>query len=215
MLPIGEQSLLEIQIRNLAHHGFQEVYISTYYKADYVENFIGDGTRFDTSVTFSKEDTPLGTCGPLSLLEDRLQEPFLLINGDILTTIDFARLYRFGLEHEAELTIATKQLRTPFNYGSVQTEGDWIVHMEEKPDLVIEVVAGIYFMRPSILRHVPKQTYFGINHLIEGMLARKAPIARYLMTEYWLDIGQIEDYNEAESAYVKHFRDPGASGSDD
>lgn len=206
LLPIGEQSLLEIQIRNLTRCGFTTVFISTNYKADYVESFIGDGRRFEAAVVFSREAEPLGTCGPLTLLRSQLTEPFLLVNGDILSTIDFGGFYTFAMAQRADFTIATKQVRTPFNFGSVECEGNRIVHMEEKPDLVTEVVAGIYFMRPAIFRHIPEGRYYGINHLIDKMLKAGEPIGRYLMSEYWLDIGQIEDYDEAESAYHRYFR---------
>lgn len=208
LLPIGEQSLLEIQIHHLARGGFRKIFICTNYKADYVETFIGDGSRFDVEVVFSKEEKPLGTCGPLSLLRDELTEPFVMVNGDILTTIDFSAFYEFGGEQEADFTIATKQVRTPFNFGSVECDGNQIIHMEEKPDFVTEVVAGIYFMRPAIYRYIQDDRYYGINHLIETMLRKKEAIGRYLMSEYWLDIGQIDDYDEAEAAYHQHFRNP-------
>lgn len=206
LLPIGEQSLVEIQIANLAKHGFDEIYIATNYKSDYIEKFVGDGSRFGVRIVHSRETVPLGTCGPLSLLRDQLDEPFLLMNGDILTTIDFRRFHAFGCEQEPDFTIATKLIRTPFNFGSVESDGNRIVKVEEKPDLQIQIVAGIYFMRPSILAWVPDGQYFGIDTLIAQMLAAGHPISRYLMDEYWLDIGAIEDYSEAEAAYRAHFQ---------
>lgn len=215
LLPIGEQSLLELQIRRLVEYGFTDVYISTNYKAEYVETFIGDGSRMGAKIVFSKEDQPLGTCGPLSLLRENLTEPFLLLNGDILTTLNFATFYRFAIEQEVDFTVATKQTRTPFNFGSVQADGARITMVEEKPDLLIEVVAGIYCMQPRIYRHIPEGEYFGINHLIEKMLAAGEPIGRYLMSEYWLDIGQIDDYTEAEAAYAKHFKSSNPDGHSD
>lgn len=206
LLPIGEQSLLEIQIGNLVRHGFTDVFICTNYKADYVEQFIGEGSRLGARVRFSREEVALGTCGPLSLLRDELDEPFILMNGDILTTIDFGRFYRFAQNSGYDFTIATKQIRTPFNYGSVQSEGDRITRLEEKPDFLIEVVAGIYCMRPEIHQRIPTNTYFGIDDLIDDMLAKGDPIGRYLMSEYWLDIGQIDDYTQAEAAYREYFQ---------
>jgi NDP-sugar pyrophosphorylase family protein len=206
LLPIGEQSLMELQIRNLARDGFEEIFISTNYKAEYVEHFVGDGVRMGARVTFSKETTPLGTCGPLSLLRTELTEPFILMNGDILTTINYEKFYQFGLDQDAEFTIATKKIRTPLNFGSVRAEGNRIIQMEEKPDLVIEVVAGIYFMRPALLRYVPDGEYYGINQLIDRLLSEKRQVGRYEMSEYWLDIGQIDDYSQAEDAYEKYFR---------
>ncbi len=206
LLPIGEQSLLEIQIANLAKHGFDEIFIATNYKSEYIENFIGDGSQFNVRIRYSRETQPLGTCGPLSLLRAELSEPFILMNGDILTTIDFARFYRYGCEQASDFTIATKNVVTPFNFGKVHTEGNRIVKVEEKPEIFTEVVAGIYFMRTELLGLVPDNTYFGIDHLIETMLATGRPITRYQMEEYWVDIGRIDDYPAAEEAYKRHFK---------
>ena len=207
LLPVGEQSLLEIQLSNLAGHGFREIVIATNYKSQYIENFIGDGSALGVTIHYSREDKPLGTCGPLGLLRDQLPEPFVLMNGDILTAIDFSRFYRHGLEQESDFTIATKHIGTPFNFGSVKSDGDRIVSVEEKPEFLIEIVAGIYFMRPALLDLIPDGEYFGIDDLINKMLAEGRIITRYLMDEYWLDIGRLEDYSKAEEAYQTHFRE--------
>ncbi|MDP7572190.1 MAG: nucleotidyltransferase family protein, partial [Myxococcota bacterium] len=122
LLPIGEQSLLEIQIANLANNGFSEIFIATNYKSEYIESFIGDGSKHGVAIAYSREREPLGTCGPLSLLRDRLDEPFVMVNGDILSTIDFRRFVAHGNSMEGNLTVATKQVRTPFNFGSVQAD---------------------------------------------------------------------------------------------
>lgn len=206
LLPIGEQSLLEIQITNLARHGFREIFIATNYKSGYIENFIGDGRHFDVTIRYSREVKALGTCGPLSLLRDHLDEPFILMNGDILTTLDFKRFCRYGCQQPSDFTIATKKIQTPFNFGSVETNGNRIVKVQEKPGFLIEIVAGLYFMRPALLDLVPDGQYFGIDSLITKMLLEGRIITRYLMDEYWLDIGRVEDYSMAEEAYRTHFK---------
>lgn len=208
LLPIGEQSLLEIQITNLAKHGFTDVYLATNYKSEYIENFIGDGHQFGVRTRFSRETKPLGTCGPLSLLRNELDTPFVLMNGDILTTLDFGRFYEYGVAQPGDFTIATKNIITPFSFGKVHTDGNRIVKIEEKPELYNEILAGIYFMRPSVLKLVPDDTYFGIDHLIERMLAAERPIYRFVIEEYWIDIGRVEDYTVAQEAYHTHFKKP-------
>ncbi|MCP4035299.1 MAG: NTP transferase domain-containing protein [bacterium] len=205
LLPIGEQSLLEVQVANLVKYGFDEIYIATNYKSEYIENFMGDGSALGAKITYSREDKPLGTCGPVGLLRDELDEPFILMNGDILTTIDYLRFHRFGMGEGTDFAIATKNIGTPFNFGSVQSEGNRVIRVDEKPEFLIEVVAGIYFMSPALLELIPRGSYFGIDDLITRMLAENRPIARYLMEEYWLDIGRIEDYSVAEEAYQTHF----------
>ena len=208
LLPIGEKSVLEIQIQNLAKYGFNEIYIATNYKADYVESFIGDGKRHGVKIKFSKEIKPLGTCGPLSLLKNELNEAFILMNGDILSTIDFRKLYKYGETCDSDLTIVTKEVRTPFNFGCIKSNNGLITSIEEKPDLLIEILAGIYFMRPGIFKYIPENEYFGMDNLIKKKLSLNIPIPKYLMTEFWLDIGQIDDYTEAQLAYEKHFKEP-------
>ena len=207
LLPVGEKSLLEIQIRRLAEGGAQEIYLATNYKTEYIENFIGDGSEYGVRISYSRETMPLGTCGPLSLLRTELTDPFIVMNGDILTTIDIAKFYAFGEQQESEFTIATKQVATPFNFGRVETQGNRILAVEEKPELYLQVVAGIYFMRPSVLDLVPDEEYFGIDQLINQMLAAGRVMTRYLMDEYWLDIGRIEDYETADEAYKTHFKE--------
>ncbi len=206
LLPVGEQSLLELQISNLAEGGCDEVFLATNYKSQYISKFIGDGSQFEVQIHYSEEEKPLGTCGPLSLLRDQLETPFIVMNGDILTTIDFRRFYEYGNSQESDFTVATKQTRTPFNFGSVQSEGNRITGVDEKPELIIEIVAGIYFMKPAVLELIPDDTYYGIDKLIQDMIRAGRTVSRYLMEEYWLDIGSIEDYQEAEDAYEAHFK---------
>ncbi len=205
LLPIGEKSVLEIQINNLAGYGFKEIFIATYYKAEFVESMVGDGKKQGVKIRFSKEDVPLGTCGPLSLLKDELTEPFILMNGDILSTIDFSKFYNYGNDQKADLTVATKIMWTPFNFGKVISESGFIVEIEEKPKFELEILAGIYYMKPDVMRYIPENTYFGIDELIKKMLHGNLPVAKYLMSEYWLDIGSLDSYNEAQTAYEKHF----------
>lgn len=206
LLPIGEQSLLEVQLTNLARHGFDEVYIATNYKSEYIENFIGDGKQFGVHTMYSRETKPLGTCGPLSLLRAQLNAPFILMNGDILTTIDFRKFYDYGATQRSDFTVGTKNIITPFSFGKVHLEGNRIIKVEEKPEIYTEIIAGIYFMRPAILELIPDDTYFGIDNLIELMLREDRAVTRYLIEEYWLDIGRVEDYSVAEEAYETHFK---------
>jgi len=208
LLPIGEKSVLEIQIGNLARSGFSKIYIATNYKADYVEAFIGDGKRQGVQIKFSKEEKPLGTCGPLSLLKDELDEPFILMNGDIISNIDFRKLFDYAMTVDSPITVVTKEIRTPFNFGSVQAEGNFISDVREKPDLVLEIVAGIYILKPEIFKYIPYNEYFGIDSLLKKLIGLKVPVARYLMNEFWLDIGRIDDFRDAQDAYKKHFDAP-------
>lgn len=207
LLPVGEESIMEVQIRLLAKHGVDEIYIATNYMADYVEAFLGDGSKYGVKLIFSKEEKPLGTAGPLSLLKKELNEPFIVMNGDILTKLDSSAFYEFAVSQESDLTIATKIITTPFRFGNVRAdENNYVVDMEEKPEFRLEILAGIYCMKPGIFRFIPDNEYFGIDALIKKMLAARQKVSRYLIQEYWVDIGQIEDYTTAREVYAEHFQ---------
>jgi len=208
LLPIGEKSIMEIQIRLLAAHGFDEIYVATNYMADYVQAYLGNGEKLGVRLHYSQEAKPLGTAGPLSLLRPQLDQPFLLMNGDVLTKLDLAAFFRFALGQHADLTIATKIITTPFRFGNVKVDEEgYIIDVEEKPELKLEVLAGIYCLKPAILSLIPDDEYYGMDTLIKDMLARKQRIARYLIQEYWLDIGQVEDYSQAREIYSEHFQE--------
>lgn len=205
LLPIGEKSVLEIQIGRLKQCGFNEIFLATNYKSEYIENYFGDGSRYGVKLCFSKEIKPLGTAGPLLLLKNKLIEPFIVMNGDILSLIDFADLYNTALAQEALLTISVKKEITPFAFGNIFFEGDKVTGIQEKPDIVMYVLAGIYVMKPEIFKLFPENEYFGMDMLIKKMLARNIPVTKYDLNEYWLDIGRINDYEEAQEVYKTHF----------
>jgi len=212
LLPLGESSVLEIQVRALKRAEFDEVFIATNYMADYVEAFLGDGSKYGIRITFSRETTPLGTCGPLRLLQDRLSEPFLLMNGDILTTMDLRAAWESAARSDANLTVFTKEVKVPFNFGKVVSEGGYIVDVTEKPDLKFEILAGIYVLKPLVVDLIPPGAYYGIDTLIKDMLARKMRVRREIVTDYWLDIGELTDFHTAREAYSSHFTRQTPSG---
>lgn len=205
LLPIGEKSVLEIQVERLNKFGFNEIFLATNYKSNYIGNFFGDGSRYGVNLKISKEEKPLGTAGPLLLLKNELSEPFLVMNGDILSLVDFGELYKFAAQHDSLLTISIKKEITPFAFGNIFFEGDKVVDIQEKPDIVMYILAGIYVMKPEIFSIFPGNEYFGMDHLIKKMLRLNMPITKYDVKEYWLDIGRLNDYEEAQEIYEKHF----------
>lgn len=205
LLPIGEKAILEIQIDRFKKHGFDEIYLATNYKSDYIENFFGDGSRYGVRLIISKEEKPLGTAGPLKLLQDRLTEPFIVMNGDILTLADFSSFYTFALAKNTLLTISVKKFITPYAFGNIYSDGDFVTNIEEKPDLITYALAGIYVMRPEMLNNIPDDQYYGMDALIKNMLQQNLRIAKYELKEYWLDIGRLDDYEKAQDEYKVHF----------
>jgi NDP-sugar pyrophosphorylase family protein len=132
-------------------------------------------------LTISKEEKPLGTAGPVKLVKEQLTEPFLVMNGDILTQLPYRKLYDFAISKESLLTICTKEIVTPFQFGNIHTEGDFVTGIEEKPDFRTTILAGIYIFKPEILSLIPDNEYFGMDSLIRKMIDLSLPITHYPM----------------------------------
>ena len=135
LLPIGEKAVLEIQIERLAAHGIKDIYLATNYKSDYIKNFFGTGERYGINFHISKEEKPLGTAGPISLLRDELDDDFIVMNGDILSLVDYTDMLDFAKNKDSLLTIAIKKEIMPFAFGNIFFDGDFVTGIEEKPDL--------------------------------------------------------------------------------
>jgi len=203
LLPIGEKAVLEIQIEHLQKHGFTEIFLATGYRSNYIKKFFGDGSQYGVALKISKEEKPLGTVGPLTLLKNELNEPFLVMNGDILTKLNFLNMYEFSVRNKASLTIGAKKILTPFRFGNIESSGDYVTKIEEKPDFETNVLAGVYIMTPDIFGYIPEDGPYGVDQLIKQMLSKHDPIAIYQIQEYWLDIGVIDDFKDAQDIYTK------------
>jgi len=205
LLPIGEKAVLEIQIEHLKRYGFDQIYLATNYKSEYIKNFFGDGSRYGVKLTISREEVPLGTVGPLTLLKSVLTEPFILMNGDILSNINFSELYQFAINNKSKLTVSIKKLIMPYAFGNIFFNDNFVTGIEEKPDLITYALAGIYVIDPDIFDYIPNKEYFGMDNLIHRMLNEKDPIAKYELKDYWLDIGRIDDYETAQKDFNDNF----------
>ncbi len=205
LLPIGEKSVLEIQIERLRTFGFNEIYLATNYKSDYIKNFFGSGEDYGVKLTISKEETPLGTVGPVTLIKDHLTEPFIMMNGDILSLIDFGKLYEVALNMKTCLTVGIKRHITPFSFGNIFYEGDYVTDVEEKKDIISYILAGIYVLTPEVFEYIPNNTYYGMDQLIKDLINKNQKVAKYEIHEYWLDIGQVDDFQKAQDDFIKYY----------
>ena len=131
--------------------------------------------------------------------------PFLLINGDILTTLDYSKLFEYSKIIDSDIVVGVKDVTAPFEFGQIISNDNYIIDIHEKPDLKIEILSGIYLLKPHIIDLVPENTYYGIDTLIKDMVSRKMKVAKYKIKDYWLDIGRIEDYSTAQDAYNEYF----------
>lgn len=202
LLPVGEKAILEIQIEKLKSYGFDNIILATNYKSDYIENFFGDGSKYGVKLTVSKEHKPLGTVGPLTLLRERLTEAFLVMNGDILTELNFSDFYEYAAGDKKDImTVAIKKIVTPYDFGNIEFHEDYITNIVEKPDIVTYALAGIYAMHPEVLEYIPEDTYYGMDQLILKLLESNIGVKKYEIEEYWLDVGREGDFEKAQIWY--------------
>ena len=151
------------------------------------------------NVRISKETEPLGTAGHLSLLKEDLNAPFFVLNGDILTNIDFSKVYAMHLQGGADMTVVTKVVETPLQYGVVESEGNRLLNIHEKPNIQSEIIAGIYILSPRILDFIPFNEKSLMTDVVKDAVAAKCVVQKYVLEDYWLDVGQMENYKKAVS----------------
>ena len=197
LLPIGEQSIIERIIGQLRRSGIDHMKITTHYMAEKIYKKIGDGSCLGVSLDYIEEDQPLGTAGALSLLESP-QKPFLVINGDILTTVDFRAMFDYHREHDAALTVATRQYAFNVPYGVLETEGFHVFGLVEKPKVKCFVNAGIYIVEPSVLDFIPRGRRFDMTDLIQALIRAERNVVNFPIMEYWIDVGSHESYRQAQ-----------------
>jgi NDP-sugar pyrophosphorylase family protein len=198
MLPVGDRPLLEIIIGQLQKIGVNQVHLATHHQGDQISDHFGDGTAFGVDIAYVDEEQPLGTAGALGRME-RPTETLLVINGDILTDLDFRAMLAFHREQGADLTVAVRQYDLKMPYGVVECDGPVVRSLKEKPVWKCFVNAGIYLLEPSVYDLIPSTDRFDMTDLIENLIQSGRLVASFPIREYWLDIGQHADYEEAQS----------------
>ncbi|ABU69678.1 MULTISPECIES: nucleotidyltransferase family protein [Vibrio] len=201
MLKVGGKPILETLIRNFIKAGFQNFYISTHYMPEQIENYFGDGTDLGVNITYVHEDEPLGTGGALGLLPDDLPKglPLIMMNGDVLTKVDFQRLLDFHNENQADATMCVREYDYQIPYGVINGEGNKITSMVEKPIQRFFVNAGIYVVSPQVINSVPQNHKIDMPTLLEQHMEQRNNILMFPIHEYWLDIGRMDDFNRAQA----------------
>lgn len=201
MLKIGNKPILETVIRSFIKAGFVNFYISTHYMSDQIQAHFGDGSELGVKITYIHEDEPLGTGGALGLLPPDLPEglPLIMMNGDVLTKVDFQHLLNFHLQNEADATMCVHEYDYQIPYGVINGEGNRITSMVEKPIQRFYVNAGIYVVSPEVIRSVPKNHRVDMPTLLEQHMKKREKVLMFPIHEYWLDIGRMEDFNRAQA----------------
>ncbi|HOI14176.1 MAG TPA: sugar phosphate nucleotidyltransferase [Methanoculleus sp.] len=213
LMPIGDKSILEIILHQLREHGIRDVTIAVGHLAELIMAFCGDGSRFGLSITYSRENKPLGTAGCLGLIKDGLSEPFLMMNGDVLTTLPFSAFMDYHNNNGAIATVALNKRDYFVDFGIVDTDGNGdIVGYTEKPGFEHYVSMGVYAFNPRALDYITPHEYIDFPDLIRVLLAAGETVKAYKYDGYWLDIGRVDDYRKANSASSPFYGAPGVGG---
>jgi NDP-sugar pyrophosphorylase family protein len=203
LVPIGdEHSILEIVLGQLTRCGFDRVTLAIGHLGYLIRSYFGDGSRWGVAIDYSlPEEVPLGTMGPVLQLLDRLPENFLIMNGDVLTDLDYADLMRQHRESTAPLTVASYQRQAQIEYGVLTTRDGQVVDFTEKPTIDYRVSMGIYACCKSTLAGYTPGLPFGFDELMLDMLARSTPPRVYAFDGYWFDIGRPDDYDRVNAEF--------------
>ena len=203
LVPVGEYPIIEIIIRQLAKAGFDHITITVNHMADMIRAFCGDGSKWGITIDYSLETKPLSTMGPLKLIKD-LPEDFLVMNGDVMTDLDFAQLYADHVSQGNIFTISAYERDHKVDYGVLIPGADGkLMDFQEKPTLHYHVSMGVYMMNGKCLDVIPEYTFYGFDHLMLELISRKTPATVRPFKGYWMDIGRPDDYTQA----IKDFED--------
>lgn len=199
LLKVGDRPLLELLIDQLAGYGFRNMVLIVNHQADQIERHLGDGQALGVQIRYVRERKPLGTVGGLRLAAPHLTMPCLVVNGDLLTRVNFEHLLKFHERQQFDVTVAVKDYDVQIPYGVVQLSDGLVCHLEEKPSQRFFVNAGIYVLDPSILALIPEDEPYDMTQLIQAALAERRRVGSFPIHEYWLDIGCRRDYAQAQT----------------
>ena len=205
LLKVGGKPILETILEGLKSYGFKRFYLSVNYKADLIERYFGNGEKWDVDIRYLREDKRLGTAGALSLLPELPEHPILVMNGDLLTKMNFKQLLDFHVEHGSAATMCVRDYEFQVPYGVAMVEKHKLLGISEKPIHHFFVNAGIYMINPESIRIIPKNTYFDMPSLFELLIQNKDETSVFPIREYWLDIGQMKEYERANLEFTELF----------
>ncbi len=197
LMPVGDRAILDVVVRQLRHAGVERITLAVGHLSHLIRAVIGNGDRHGVRIDYHEEEMARGTAGPLATIDD-LEETFLMLNGDVLTTLDYRELVNVHREAGNVLTIATHERLVDINYGVLHADGAGrVVGYEEKPTLSYTVSMGVYVLEPSVRAHVPGDRRFDLPDLVQALLRVDEPVGAFPYDGYWEDIGRQDDYERA------------------
>ena len=204
MLKLGDKPMLEHIILNFIEYGFKNFLVSVNYKSEVIEEYFKDGRDFGINIDYINEDKPLGTAGGLSLMRDKLKDSFIVINGDILTGVDFDDLMTYHKSNSNMITAAVREYEFQVPFGVIVENDGKIDEIKEKPEYTFNVLSGVYVLDKETLNHIPYNEFYDMPELINKM-SSISKCGTYTIKNYWMDVGVISNYNQAQEDITKFF----------
>lgn len=207
LLKVGAKPVLEIVLENFLEYGFHRFYIAINYKGHLIQDYFGDGSRWGSEINYLCEDQRLGTAGALSLLPEKPDKPFFVMNADLITKVNLEQLLKFHEEQQANATLCVREYKHVIPYGVVNIgkENFQLIDIKEKPEQQYFVSAGIYVLNPDTLDGITKNHYLDMPNLLASLTEQNKHVATFPIREYWLDIGRLEDLERAHQEYGEVF----------
>lgn len=204
MLHVGGKPILQTTIEKFVDEGFEDFYISLNYLPDIIIDHFGNGERFNCNITYVHESERMGTCGALGLIKEPVNEPMVVMNGDLLTRMRIRNIIDFHNTQHATATMAVREYHFQVPFGVVELEGCDIQSISEKPEQNFNVNAGIYVISPEALRYIPRSTFYDMPSLFEDLKKADKRTVAFPLREYWIDIGCKEQLDKANNEFLPH-----------
>ena len=205
MLEVGNKPILQTIVEKFAEYGYLNIVMCINYKSHVIKDYFGDGSEFGVNIEYVSEKDRMGTAGALSLLKDKPQEPFFVMNGDLLTNANFEHLHNFHISNNSIGTMCVRDYDFQVPFGVVSIKDTKILSIDEKPKHKFFVNAGIYMFDPEILEYIPKNEFYDMPTLFKKLIDKNKKVISFPLREYWLDVGRIEEYEKANLEYPKEF----------
>lgn len=205
LLKVGEKPILEIIVDQFKSQGFNNFLITVNYKSDQIKNYFQDGKSFGVNIQYVEEKKRLGTAGALSLLTEKPQQPFIVMNGDLLTKINYNSFLEYHINGDYAISVGGREYEFQVPYGVLDIDDEEVISLKEKPKFKFFVNAGIYVITPNLISNIPLNTYYDMTTLIDEVLQDNGKVGCFPIYEYWMDIGQHEDFQKAHADYHEYF----------
>ena len=205
MLKVGDKPILQTIVEKFAEYGFVNITMCVNFNAGIIKDYFGDGKEFGVNIDYILEQKRMGTAGALSLLKERPNEPFFVMNGDLLTNVNFEHIFNYHTLNKATATMCVREYDYEVPYGVVKMNDNKIVEISEKPVQKFFVSAGIYMLSPEILDLIPQNEFYDMPTLFEKAISKGKNVISFPIHEYWIDIGRLEEYQKANEEYAKIF----------